>query len=137
MLQELHIIVPQIGRDGERVRVIQCDTSSAVKAHRPCISISIGVRVALFQIIIFVGLITFNKARSVLVQVGCIQYGTNIPVLTHIIMAHCGFLLAIVGIVLVAAVGCAVGTDTDAVFSYGITVAVLCTVVVIRPCFQC
>ena len=137
MLQELHIIVPQIGRDGERVRVIQCDTSSAVKAHRPCISISIGVRVALFQITIFVGLITFNKARSVLVQVGCIQYGTNIPVLARIIMAHRGFLLVIVRIILVTAVGCAVGTDADPVFSQRITVAVFSTIVVIRPCFQC
>ena len=30
MLQELHIIVPQIGREGEHVRVVQCDTGSAV-----------------------------------------------------------------------------------------------------------
>ena len=131
VLQEFHLVVAQVGGDGQGVGRVEGAADGAVETQGA--GIAVGFRVGVFapQPRVLVHLVALDIACGFLVQVGVVEHTADPPYRVLVVVAQRGLLLVIACIIEIAAVGGSVDAHAQSMGTPGIAVAVLGPVVVV------
>ena len=130
VLQELHLVVAQVGRDGQGIAVIEGAAERGMEPQRAGIAVGLGIGIVAPDAGVLVRLVTGQVTGRLLVEVGKVQDGAGAPLLTFEIIAQGGFLLVVARVIEVAAVRGAIDAHAHPVCAKGIAVTVFGAVVI-------